>query len=115
VGEAEAGQVLVDRVRHAKAVWLTDYFNQHPEFFYHHHHGDKDLWALAFARLKSHYVWGNQCVGEEWGLRHYLPDGEPYSAHLIHLKSGKKFDLKYEPYLVKYVGYLEEYALLFPL
>jgi hypothetical protein len=115
VPEMEAGQVLIDRVRHAQAVFLVDYFNQHPEFFYHHFHGDKDLWALAFARLNIPFTLGNPCVGEEWGLRHYFPDGEPYSAHLIHLKSGKKFYLKHEPYLVKYLGYLEEYARLFPL
>jgi Mannosyltransferase putative len=108
VGEAEAGQVLVDRVRHAKAVWLTDYFNQHPEFFYHHHHGDKDLWVLAFARLKSHYVWGNQCVGEEWGLRHYLPDGTWYSDHLIHVKNGQSYpNWLYQHYLEEFEKFYE--------
>lgn len=103
VPEMEAGQVLIDRVRHSQAVYLTDYFNQHPEFFYHHFHGDKDLWALAFARLKIPFSLGNQCHEYPWGLAHYLPDGRHYSDHLIHIKNKQPCpNAAYRKYLETY-------------
>lgn len=106
--EMEAGQLAIDRCRHSKAVLLTDYFNRRPEFFYHHNHGDKDLWALAFARLKIPFTTGAPCTDEGWGLRHYLPDGTRYCDHLIRVKGGEKYaDARYQ-------GYLEEYDRLFP-
>lgn len=104
--EMEAGQVVIDRVRHARAVVLTDYFNQHPEFFYREFHGDKDLWALALARLGIPFTTGNPCVNKDWGLAHYLPDGAHYSDHLIHTKNGKPC-----PHPI-YQSYLDEYARL---
>jgi hypothetical protein len=106
IPEMEAGQVIVDRVRHARAVFLTDYFNQHPEFFYHHFHGDKDLWALAFARLKIPFSMGLPCENKGWGLRHFLPEGTHYSDHLIHIKNGQSCP---HP---EYQRYLEEFEKL---
>jgi hypothetical protein len=106
VPEMEAGQLVIDRVRHARAVALVDYFNQRPEFFYRHLHGDKDLWALAFARLGIPYSMGAPCTAETWGLRHYLSEGTPFSDHLIGVKSGRQHSE-----IVR--GYLEEYAARF--
>lgn len=103
IPEMEAGQVIVDRVRHAQAVFLVDYFNQHPEFFYQHHLGDKDLWGMAFARLKIPFSTGLPCENKGWGLRHFLPDGTHYSDHLIHIKNGQSCP---HP---EYQGYLEDF------
>jgi hypothetical protein len=106
--EMEAGQLAIDRCRHAKAVLLVDYFNQHPEFFYDHFHGDKDLWALAFARLGIPFITGAPCRDTNWGLVHFLPDGKHYSDHLIHTKNGQKYTragLATE----RYQAYLDEY------
>lgn len=108
IPEMEAGQGFIDRQRHAKAVVLTDYFNQHPEFFYAHHHGDKDLWSLAFARLGIPFTTAMPCTDEGWGLRHYLPNGEHYSDHLIRVKGGVVYPDE------RYQSYLEEYDRLFP-
>jgi len=103
VPEMEAGQLAIDRVRHSQAVVLVDYFNQHPEFFYEQFHGDKDLWALAFARLGIAFTTGAPCTEYPWGLRHFLPDGTHYSDHLIHIKNGQSCP---HP---EYQGYLEEF------
>lgn len=106
VSEMEGGQVLVDRVRHARAVVLCDYFNQHQEFFYNHHLGDKDLWALSFSRLKIPFMLGSPCQNQGWGLRHFLPDGTHYSDHFIHVKSGQECPN------MEYAGHLQTYDLL---
>jgi hypothetical protein len=103
----EAGQLAIDRVRHSAAVVLVDYFNQHPEFFYEQFHGDKDVWALAFARLGVAFTTGAPCEDREWGLKHFLPDGEHYSNHLIHIKNGQNNPNSY------YQSYLEEYERVF--
>jgi hypothetical protein len=106
IPEMEAGQVLIDRVRHAQAAFLVDYFNQHPEFFYHHFHGDKDLWSLAFARLHIPFSMGLPCRDMHWGLRHFLPNGTHYSDHLIRVKNGNIYPNE------AYESYLEEFEKL---
>lgn len=104
VPEMEAGQVMIDRVKHAVAVELCDWFNQRTEFFYRHLHGDKDLWALAFARLKLDWWQGQACENFPWGLRHFMPDGTRYSDHLIHCKGGKQYSAVVQDYLEAYRG-----------
>ncbi|HUD75919.1 MAG TPA: hypothetical protein VMQ76_12680 [Terracidiphilus sp.] len=100
--ELEAGQLLINRVQHAKAVALVDYFNQRPEFFYQHHFGDKDTWALAFMRLGLSFTMGAPCSDQGWGLRHYLPDGTHYSDHLIRVKEGRQYSAVVQDYLEAY-------------
>jgi hypothetical protein len=107
VSEMEAGQLIIDRARHLLAIELVCYFNHHPEFFYRHNHGDKDLWALAFARLGIPFTTSVPCENKEWGLRHFLPDCSPGFDHLIHTKSGRRYDGEHAE---KLTGYLEEYS-----
>lgn len=110
VPEMEAGQFLIDKYRHSVAVKLTNYFNQHPEFFYKHNFGDKDLWALAFARLGLPFTTSKPCENMKWGLRHFLPDGSLGFDHLIHTKfAGQEYD---GPAAKEILGFHKDYSLL---
>ena len=51
----ESGQYVVDKSRHYRALWLTDWLNNHSDFVYHHIYGDKDTFHLAWRKL------GHEC------------------------------------------------------
>lgn len=51
----EAGVMLINRKRHAAAIWLADWINQHSDYYYQHLYGDKDTIALACWKLGDTY------------------------------------------------------------
>lgn len=51
----ESGQYVVDKARHYRALWLTDWMNNHSDFVYHHIYGDKDTFHLCWRKL------GHEC------------------------------------------------------
>lgn len=85
VPEMEAGQFVINRKTHWRAIQLYDWLNQQP-MCYKHLHGDKEILALSMARMKSPFTMGRTPLIEPWGLRHLLPDGTPAFDHRIHTK-----------------------------
>lgn len=53
--EFESGQVLVDRQKAWKPLFLSLWYNEHSDFVYQHVHGDKETFHLAFKKLKYEY------------------------------------------------------------
>lgn len=53
--EFESGQMVVDKVRCARALRLALWFNEHADFYYQHLHGDKETFRLAFHKLRQPY------------------------------------------------------------
>src|SRR5262249_41696505 len=54
--EGQAGEILVDKDRCARALALTMWFNHHHRFFYQHMSGDKDSWRFAWHKLGQSYA-----------------------------------------------------------
>jgi hypothetical protein len=54
--EFESGQILVDKRRCGRALALSQWFNDHSDFFYRHIHGDKETFHLAFRKLGQPYA-----------------------------------------------------------
>ena len=49
----ESGQMVLDKSRCWRALWLTNWINQHSQAFYRFLHGDKDTFLLAWLRLRQ--------------------------------------------------------------
>ena len=47
----ESGQYIVDKGRHYKALWLSDWLNDYSDYVYHHIYGDKDTFHLAWRLM----------------------------------------------------------------
>jgi len=47
----ESGQYIVDKARHYRALWLTDWMNDYSDYVYHHIYGDKDTFHLSWRKL----------------------------------------------------------------
>jgi len=47
----ESGQYIVDKGRHYRPLWLTDWLNDYSDYVYHHIYGDKDTFHLAWRKL----------------------------------------------------------------
>jgi len=54
--EFETGQILVDKVRCAKALALTMWMNEHSDFWYRYIHGDKETFHMAWRKLEQPYA-----------------------------------------------------------
>jgi len=53
--EFESGQIVVDKARCWRALWLSMWFNENADFYYQHVHGDKETFHLAFRKLNQSY------------------------------------------------------------
>jgi hypothetical protein len=51
----ESGQILLDKPRCWKALWLTMHLNERAGFYYQHLYGDKDTFHMAWRRLEQPY------------------------------------------------------------
>lgn len=51
----ETGQYCIDKSRHYKALWLTDWMNDRSDYVYSHIYGDKDTYHLAWRKLGHDY------------------------------------------------------------
>jgi len=78
----ESGQYIVDKGRHYKALWLSDWLNDHSDYVYHHIYGDKDTFHLAWRLL------GHECciptTHPGWDQVAFLQmdfDGRPLFVH----------------------------------
>lgn len=54
--EVESGQVLVNKSKIWKALWLTVHYNSYSDFYYAYVHGDKCTFQLAFHRADTPYA-----------------------------------------------------------
>jgi ADP-heptose:LPS heptosyltransferase len=54
--EFESGQILVDKTKCWRALWLARWFNEHSDFFYNYILGDKETFYFAFRKLKAPYA-----------------------------------------------------------
>lgn len=71
----ESGQYIVDKSRHYKALWLTDWMNDYSDYVYKHIYGDKDTFHLAWRKA------GHECC---------IPTTHPGWHHVAFLQ--KDFD-----------------------
>jgi len=55
--EQEAGQIVVDKTRHWRALHLAHYLNLNFEFYFHLINGDKDTFRFAWKALNSSMAW----------------------------------------------------------
>jgi ADP-heptose:LPS heptosyltransferase len=53
--EFESGQIVLDKLRCWRALYLSWWINDNSDFFYRHLHGDKETFHLAFRKLKTPY------------------------------------------------------------
>ncbi|MDB6032922.1 MAG: ADP-heptose:LPS heptosyltransferase-like protein [Verrucomicrobiales bacterium] len=54
--EFESGQIVVDKSRCWKALYLSMWYNEHADFYYRLIHGDKDTFHMAFRKLEIPYA-----------------------------------------------------------
>lgn len=71
----ESGQYIVDKSRHYKALWLTDWMNDYSDYVYKHIYGDKDTFHLCWRKM------GHECC---------IPTTHPGWHHVAFLQ--KDFD-----------------------
>ncbi len=60
--EFESGQIVIDKGRCWKALYLSMWYNEHCDFFYHHIHGDKDTFHMAFRKLEIPYAMPSKAI-----------------------------------------------------
>lgn len=53
--EFESGQIVVDKKRCWKELWLTMHLNAHSDFYYKHIHGDKETYHMAWRKAGTEY------------------------------------------------------------
>lgn len=81
--EAEAGQVLVDKLKCWKAVQLMNWINSNgPSFFYRLFHGDKESWPLAWMKLDMPFSMTPPCHWTGVGMQHFWFDSEKFTHHV---------------------------------
>lgn len=51
----ESGQFAIDKTRHYKALWLTNWMNDRSDYVYSHIYGDKDTFHLSWRKLGMNY------------------------------------------------------------
>lgn len=103
----EAGQLMVDKVRHWRGVQLVTWLNSQSDFFYSILYGDKDLWGLGFQFLGIPYTTPPSCAVRSYGLEHHWFDGAVAFTHLIFSKRHRLIPVPQET-----DRYLQEYAQL---
>ena len=54
--EFETGQILVNRRRCWRALWLTMHYNEHSDYYYRFVHGDKETFHMAFLRTETPFA-----------------------------------------------------------
>ncbi|MCB0706619.1 MAG: hypothetical protein KDC34_14995 [Saprospiraceae bacterium] len=52
----ETGQMVINKRKSWEALQLTDFYNQHSDFYYQYLLGDKDTFHLAWRRLGQKYI-----------------------------------------------------------
>jgi len=102
--EWEAGQFLLDKVKHWKALQLYSWFNNHGYLFHQLWFGDKDALPLAAIKLEEPFITGNKPTWEGWGYQHYLRDGTAVFRHCLAPKRGDKVEppVDLQPFLEEY-------------
>lgn len=81
--EWEAGQFLVDKVEHWKAIQLYAWMSSHAYLFHNLLHGDKDTLPLAAIKLEEEFVTASRPDWIESGFIHKLTDGTPVFHHML--------------------------------
>lgn len=111
--ELEAGQIMIDKIRHWKPVQLNSWFNYHSYYCYTMCHGDKDYPGLSFRKLGIPYLQGPPCKWQSYGIEHYWFDGRVAFAHEMHFKRSKTATL--HPETIRYQIAFEREKLKNPL
>lgn len=89
--EWEAGQFLVEKSTHWKAVQLYAWIAKHGYLFHQVLWGDKEYLPLAAIKMREKFVTSARRPSwEGWGYRHYLSDGTPAFHHILAPKRGEK-------------------------
>lgn len=81
--EWEAGQFLVDKVEHWRAVQLYAWLNSHGYLFHRILWGDKDLMPLAALKLGEEFTTAQRPDWIDSGFIHKLTDGTPAFHHCL--------------------------------
>lgn len=85
----DSGQVLVDKSKCIRELWLTDWLNQNSDFFYQHVYGDKDTFALAWTACKKPFTLAPSPVVFSQIYYHFTLDNQSLFQHRVM----GKFDL----------------------
>lgn len=57
--EIDGGQILLDKEKSWRPLWLTMWFNEYSDYFYRHVWGDKDTFRFAWHRLEQKFSMPN--------------------------------------------------------
>lgn len=81
--EWEAGQFLLDKVTHWKALQLYGWMSSHAYLFHNVLHGDKDTLPLAALKLGEKFITGNRPDWIDSGFMHKLTDDTLAFHHML--------------------------------
>jgi len=84
----ESGQILVDKSKCWKALWLTMHLNEYSDFWYEYVYGDKDTFKLAWHKLNQEYAMPTK--DSKWHSPAIIQHDLSNSAVFYHCCQGKK-------------------------
>jgi len=97
--EQEAGQIVIDKRRHWRPLWLAHYFNLNHEFYYMLLNGDKDTFRFAWIALNATMSWSPRflaSLGYEVGdffVGHTMVQSDFLSKHEIETLGAAMIDI----------------------
>ncbi len=83
----ESGVYALNKRLTWPALELALWYNEHSDFTYCHQYGDKELWHIAFAKLKRDYAM--YCAEPGWQATAYVHAGPDLQPMFVHRVRGK--------------------------
>lgn len=86
--EFETGFMLINRVRHHRALRFVHWIQEHSPYWWRLLHGDKGTTEIGWRYMNASYTLTQDCSWEGWGIEHRL-DGRVISRHMMAAKRGE--------------------------
>lgn len=86
--EFETGFMMINRVRHHRALRFVHWLQEHSPYWWRLLHGDKGTTEIGWRSIGADYTLTQQCTWDGWGITHYH-DARVISRHMMAAKRGE--------------------------